>query len=262
MRTIAMTISLLLSTILLSTAFPMQNQPDLPRLTRDSIMATAKLLKEYEWVMASPENEVADCALEYSPYWHVGDTVEGIAYDWGGMDGPEAFERKLESGQGAGSLSSHWPRDEDGNHIPKNCSAGLDCSGFVSFCWGVRNESSKRSTKTLDDPKGGLGERLVKIDDKALCGNGARDGFCVDRDLLPGDALVRPGHHVYLWADYTGGNTPIVYDASSSRRRVDRKEIDWTDLQCEEKNNPQYGNQYDDEPDCYYVIRYKGLVKE
>jgi hypothetical protein len=173
--------------------FPAQSN-----LSRDQIIATAERLARHTWVCREA-NRRAPCVTT-SPYqsdWDAGQTVTGIAYDWGGMDDPEAFDRKLAQGQAAGSHSRHGVT---------SCTAGIDCSGFVSYCWGQR-PTHDYSTRNIRDIAG-------------------RPRYNWFSDMKPGDALNKPGDHIVLFAGYRADGNPIVYEASGSAGRVIRN--DWS----------------------------------
>lgn len=173
------------------------NSAALPVLTREQIIATAQRLAEYQWVCREA-NRRAPCVTA-SPYvsdWNANQTVTGIAYDWGGMDTPEVFEQKLARGLAAGSHSRHGIT---------NCTAGIDCSGYVSYCWGQRT-THDFSTRNIRDIAG-------------------RPKYNWYTEMKPGDALNKPGDHVVLFAGYRPDGNPIVYEASGGAGRVIRN--DW-----------------------------------
>jgi hypothetical protein len=174
---------------------------DLPVLTRDEIMEAAKRLANYQWVCGEA-NRRAPCVTQsrYASDWQVGQTVTGIPYDWGGMDDPEAFGRKLSQGYAAGSHSQHGVT---------GCTAGIDCSGYVGYCWGIRDPGQKKGTSTI---------RSIAV----------RPKYNVFTDMQPGDALNKPGSHIVLFAGYRVDGKPIVYEAvSRPYNRVVRN--DWSD---------------------------------
>lgn len=174
------------------------NSSNLPVLARDQMMATARRLAEHTWVCREV-NRRAPCvrSAPYSSDWEANQTVTGIAYDWGGMDGPEAFDRKLAQGLAAGSHSRHGITA---------CTAGIDCSGFISLCWGQR-PTHDYSTRTI----------------RAIAGRPRYNWYT---DMKPGDALNKPGSHIVLFAGYREDGNPVVYEAAGSAGRVIRN--DWS----------------------------------
>ena len=172
---------------------------ELPEITRDEIIATAKRISEHEWVCRR-QNLAAPCARNYSSDWKENQRVKGVAYDWGGGDPPEQFDTKLRNGQAAGSHSR--------NGVTA-CTAGIDCSGFVTTCWGFRGHPYTTSN-------------LRKV-----AGRLKANWFT---DLKPGDAFNKPGSHVVLFAGYKENGTPYIYEASGAAGRVVYRNVDWSYL--------------------------------
>ena len=188
----------------------------LPQLTREQIMATAVRLAEHRWVCRAA-NRVAPCVttVPYESDWQPDQTVNGIAYDWGGMDDPERFDLKLAEGQAAGSHSRHGIT---------GCTAGIDCSGYVSYCWG-QPMTHDYSTRNIRD----------------ISGRARYNWFT---DMKPGDALNKPGDHIVLFAEYNPDGRPVVYEANGGAGRVIRKIRTWSSLKD------------------YYPLQYKMVVEE
>ncbi len=168
----------------------MSQPPKLPRISREEMINAAKRLAEHVWVCRD-ENRDALCVPghTYTSDWKAGQLVTGIPYDWGGMDDDERFDAKLSKGQAAGS------HQKDGD---TDCTAGIDCSGFVSYCWGQRE---KYSTKNIG---------CISV----------RPRYNWFTDMKPGDALIKPGSHIVLFVEYRSDGNPIVYEASGSKCRV------------------------------------------
>jgi cell wall-associated NlpC family hydrolase len=184
----------------------------LPQVTREEIIATAKRLATHKWTCRDV-NLRAQCIRNYDSNWHENQEVTGIAYGWGHIDDPENFEKKLAQGYAAGAHSRHGIA---------SCTAGIDCSGFVEYCWGLK--SHLYSTSNLRDIAG-------------------RTQANVFEDLKPGDALVKPGDHVVLFAGYNPDGTINVYEASGSASRVIYHKRRWSELQR------------------YFAVVYKGIVE-
>lgn len=173
-------------------------------LSRADVLQTADQLSKHPWV-CQEANRRAPCirSATYQSDWQPNQPVAGLPYNWGGADGPQEFERKLRMGLGAGSHKRHGI---------SRCTAGIDCSGFVAYCWGHQKGGHDYSTANLDS----LSTRLT--------GN-------VYHDLKPGDALNKPGSHIVLFAGYRPDGGPIVYEASGAAGRVIRNErLDWSRL--------------------------------
>jgi len=184
----------------------------LPELTREQIIATAQQYSDHVWICRA-QNRAPTCPQD-KPYvcdWGVNEQVTGLPYDWGGFDDPQRFENRLARGDAAGSHSKHGSTD---------CTAGIDCSGFVSRCWASREKYSTNSIWQI--------------------ANRLRYNWFTE--MKPGDALVREGHHIVLFAGYAEDHRPIVYEASGGHKKVLlNRTWTWTELKD------------------YYPIQYKNL---
>jgi len=171
----------------------------LPLTTRAEIIARAKTVSEHRWTCHSA-NLSASCAKrKYLSNWKDGEQVTGLPYRWGGGDSPEIFDRKISQGSAAGSHS------RDGI---LSCAAGTDCSGFVTFCWGLPPGGHAYSTSNL----------------RLIAGKPKYNWFT---DMKPGDALVKAGSHVVLFAGYNPDGTINIYEASGSAARVIYHKTTW-----------------------------------
>lgn len=173
---------------------PVTPPPGLRPTTRAEIIRAAESMAAYRWTCRAA-NTQALClrGFPYRPDWQAGEEVTGVAYDWGGDDNQDLFARKLAAGYAAGSHS------RDG---VSQCTAGIDCSGFVQFCWGLRGRPY--STWTLHH----ISDRVTN----PFTG------------LRPGDALNKASSHIVLFAGYRPDGNPIVYEANGGAARVIRNE--------------------------------------
>jgi hypothetical protein len=173
------------------------------KLSRDQVMATAQALAEHSWI-CEDKNRTASCIRNaaYRSDWRPNELVKGEPYSWGQIDSAERFDAKLVEGEAAGSHSRYGVA---------SCTAGIDCSGYVSFCWGHRGGHSY-STASINAIA-----QDIKVD--------------VYSDLKPGDALNYPGKHIVLFAGYRKNGMPTIYEASGKAGRVIRNEqISWAQL--------------------------------
>lgn len=110
------------------------------------------------------------CAGRTRPrYLNKGPGMYGsVAYDWGGFDTVEQYNTFMAQARQAGDIPSG--RDDP----PTPCSKGVDCSGFVSRCWGLL---SKEGTGTI--------HRVSRAISRS--------------ELKPGDILNLAGSHVTLY---------------------------------------------------------------
>lgn len=171
----------------------------LPLTTRAAILARAHTLADHSWVCGD-SNLRASCAKKYQSDWKPGQRVTGIPYRWGGTDGNEEFDRKLKQGLAAGSHSRYGVL---------SCAAGIDCSGFVMFCWGLSSHGHSYSTSNLRD----------------IAGKPKYNWFS---DMKPGDVLNKAGSHVVLFAGYHPDGTIDVCEASGSKARVVCHRTTWS----------------------------------
>jgi hypothetical protein len=126
--------------------------------------------------------------------------VTGLPYRWGGADTIEAFDRKLSQGLAAGAHSYYGVL---------GCAAGTDCSGFVTFSWGLSSSGHAYSTSNL----------------REIAGKPKYNWFS---DMKPGDALNKPGSHVVLFTGYNRDGSINICEASGSQARVVCRRSTWS----------------------------------
>jgi len=173
---------------------------NLTPVTRAEMLERAKLAAEHTWVCRE-QNTLATCqqSKSYKSDFKAGETVRGIAYDWGGMDDPAKYDQKLAEGQAAGSHSRHGVT---------NCTTGIDCSGFVSFCW---KQPRKYGTSNL----------------RQIAGKPKYNWFT---DLKPGDVFNKAGSHVVMFVEYDGNGQPVVFEARGGKGKVVKNTRTWNQL--------------------------------
>jgi hypothetical protein len=74
-----------------------------------------------------------------------------MAYKWGGFDTPESFLKGLREGKKAGDVANTYKLYND-NAVISEESVGIDCSGFVSRCWGLPSPVSTKDLPSICDP--------------------------------------------------------------------------------------------------------------
>lgn len=161
---------------------------------RDAVMAEAVRYVEHPWQMKA-SNQKAACKADYKSDHAPGAQV-GIPYAWGGSMSLEEFDRRIASGEAAGSHS------RDGI---LSCVAGVDCSGFLSQVWKL---PQRYTTSTISAVT-----RTISLD-----------------ELQPGDALNKAGSHIVLYAGRSPDGKPIIYEASGSASRVRMATPSWSYL--------------------------------
>ena len=193
----SLSIIYVLASIILLASFKLPESEYPPR-TRDEIMAIAESLATYRWTgteanitpIWSNITPACEPPKNYTSDFVAGEEYIGIPYDWGGFDGIDSFRVKLEKGYAAGSHKDHGVSE---------CTTGLDCSGFVGLCWGLK------------PPKLGT----VHFDQQF-----PNPKYNWRKGMKRGDALVKAGSHIVLFARYGEDGRPIVYEAMGSRNRV------------------------------------------
>jgi hypothetical protein len=171
----------------------------LPQTTREEILARAKTFANHTWT-CGPKNLHASCYANYRSDWKAGQVVTGIPYNWGGFDSPASFDQKVAKGMAAGAHSRYGVL---------SCTAGIDCSGFVSYCWGIPLTSHLYSTSNLREIGGKLKSNWFT-------------------DLQPGDALDKPGSHVVLFTGYNPDGTFNICEAAGGPARVVCHKTTWS----------------------------------
>ncbi len=145
-------------------------------IDRGEVIARAKAFALHPWT-ATNANMSATCSPSYESDYVVGDFV-GLPYDWGGYMSLFQFDQRIAMGQGAGS----YP--EDGI---LDCTAGLDCSGFVSQAW----QTGHYTTSSLDQISAAISQA----------------------EMLPGDVVNDAGFHVAMLHQVLGNGAPVFVEA-------------------------------------------------
>lgn len=163
-----------------------------PLVTRSQILKTAESYRQHVW---TPRQEHIkhgrdDCGIEvHTPdlsyrehtaapgHFEVGVQTCGIPYQWGGFCSLDEFDQKLKLSFYAGDVSTRYKR-QGGDSVVSQRAVGIDCSGFVSRCWGLPHPYSTREIEQLCEP------------------------ILSALNLKPGDIFNRPGQHVLLFAQW------------------------------------------------------------
>lgn len=173
-------------------------------ISRDQVMATAHAYTQVRWTpeerhvrhgkdgfgqwVHTPDVTLVEHNGDRRGWWQPGVEATGMPYMWGGFDTPESFQRKLRRGYFAGDVGTV----EKVRLLERGVSrraAGIDCSGFVSRCWGLREAYSTRRLHLVS-------RRL--------------DGW---HELKPGDMLLARGH-VMLFSNWSKPGSEIeIYEA-------------------------------------------------
>ena len=151
--------------------------PDALGITRQEVMVRARSYAYHPWRCAAA-NLTASCSSSYKSAYIPGDYM-GLPYDWGGYMTLFEFDQQTKKGFGAGSYAKHGVL---------SCTAGLDCSGYVSKCW----DAGHFSTSTLYKTSSTISKAAV----------------------LPGDAFNQAGYHVILYSHTLKNGDPVFYEAA------------------------------------------------
>ena len=146
-------------------------------IPRSEVLVCAKSYANHPWRSGS-SNLTASCSTAYKSIYSPGDYV-GLPYDWGGYMTLFEFDQQIAKGYGAGS----YP--DDG---VLSCTAGLDCSGFVSKCWAAGHYSTSTMYKTSSE--------------------------IAATEVLPGDVYNKAGYHVALYSNTLANGVPLLYESA------------------------------------------------
>ncbi len=145
-------------------------------ITRDEVIVRAKAFAFHPW-KAGPANLTASCNAKYKSVYQVGDYL-GLPYDWGGYMSLFEFDQEIAQGLGAGSYPDDGVLD---------CTAGVDCSGFVSEAWA----SGHFTTSDLAQTSTQIAQNAMK----------------------PGDVFNKAGFHVAMYSHTLASGEPVLYES-------------------------------------------------
>ncbi|WP_293865790.1 hypothetical protein [uncultured Alsobacter sp.] len=160
-------------------------------LNRQQVIETAFSFANAKWRVTpavygpDPDNQCTGFSRVRRPGYLNGklnQDVQGIPYCWGCMGNLQQIAMGLNQGRLAGNICT---RDD-----PRRDVIGVDCSSFVSAAWGL---SSHFTTIAIPAITTELANPF---------------------ELLPGDALNKPGSHVLLFVRFTADRKAEVIEAS------------------------------------------------
>lgn len=135
----------------------------------------------------TPDRDLAAHGMK-NGWWVPGQPAKGMPYQWGGFDTPESFLRSVAKGEYAGDVSTQDKRAKGDDAVSEQA-AGIDCSGLVSRCWGLKRPYS---TKQLPE----ICDRLSSWD-----------------ELKAGDILLNDRHVLLFKGWQNTGETILAYEA-------------------------------------------------
>jgi len=159
---------------------------------RQRTIETAFAFEGLQWRLA-PANYGADPDTACTGFnrirrpWYlqgkVNQEVRGVPYCWGCHGSLANFRQRVEAGMMAGNVCTR--------NAPRSDVAGVDCSAFVSAAWGLSVHYTTAAIPAIAKP--------------------------VENpwDLMPGDALNKPGSHVMLFLRFTPDRKAEVMEAST-----------------------------------------------
>lgn len=72
----------------------------------------------------------------------------GVAYKWGGNDGPKSFSAGIRAGKAGGDVYTAEKRRLGGRAVSGDA-VGIDCSGFINHCWKLTKRYSTNSFASI-----------------------------------------------------------------------------------------------------------------
>lgn len=168
------------------------HRPAPSQVTRSGVLTTAVRYATHVWIGTAANVrhgvDAADIRVDTPDfsyqkpgaipgYWVPGAVNRGLPYQWGGFSTPEQFDRGLAAGLAAGDVYTDQKRALLHDGVSAEA-VGIDCSGFVSRCWGLPRAFSTRELSQLCD-------ELPSWD-----------------DLKPGDVLNLYNAHVVLFSGW------------------------------------------------------------
>ena len=173
-------------------------------ITRDEVIATAEAYASHSWYCsASNSSTCTSNSCTVSSPLSIG-LQTGVAYKWGGFDSISGFDSNLSLGFTAGDVSTSCVAD---------CATGVDCSGYVSRCWGV---STKYGTSTLPNISTPIPQS----------------------DMQKGDIFNYPNNHVVILDYFYSDGRPVIYEATPNK--VIHRVVDWSYLNGYTQEIQQY----------------------
>ena len=158
---------------LMGCAGPKSGEPGgLPKVTRAEVMERAEAYRTHQWLptVANVRHgfdgsgvrvDTPDVSYQkpgaVPGWWVPGQWNEGVPYQWGGFSTVEAFDRGLAKGMVAGDVYTLEKRRLLDAEVSEEA-VGIDCSGFVSRCWGLKRSYSTRELAGICKPLGSYDE--------------------------------------------------------------------------------------------------------
>jgi len=160
-------------------------------LTRERVVETATAFESVQWLVTptaygrDPDTACTGFNRIRRPGYLIGklgQQVRGVPYCWGCNGSLAQIGTSIAKGAMAGNVCTH--------NEPRSDVVGVDCSAFVSAAWGLSQHFATIAIPSITTPVSN------------------------PWDLLPGDALNKPGSHVMLFLRFTKDRKAEVMEAS------------------------------------------------
>jgi hypothetical protein len=136
--------------------------------------------------------------------WAPGTENIGVAYKWGGNDGPKSFSAGIRAGKAAGDVYTQEKRRRGDKAVSADA-VGIDCSGFINHCWKLVARYSTYSLPSI----------CQKLSSPAV--------------LEPADIMNQPNGHVLLfvkWLDAEKKRAVFYEAAPFSKTLASERDVD------------------------------------
>lgn len=161
-------------------------------ISRSQIISTAQ---NYQWHQWYCNKENYDGSKVANPNWwkrpcfikSYNTSYYQVPYCWGGFSSLTGFDSEISQGYAAGNV------DTSPQHGYVGGTAGVDCSGFVSRCWGLASHHSTTQLKSVSISLGNVGDYSL---------------------LKQGDILLT-SNHVMLYYTRNANNEYVVYESTT-----------------------------------------------
>lgn len=145
---------------------------ELPKVKRADVMARAEEYRTHQWLPTAVNVrhgvdgtgvrvDTPDVSYQkpgaVPGWWVPGEWNEGVPYQWGGFSTVDAFDRGVARGKAAGDVYTLEKRRLLDAAVTDEA-VGIDCSGFVSRCWGLKRSYSTRELAGICNPLGSYDE--------------------------------------------------------------------------------------------------------
>ncbi|WDV47244.1 hypothetical protein PV797_05935 [Clostridiaceae bacterium M8S5] len=151
-------------------------------ISRSTIMRNAKKYhSSFSW-MCTDKNLKPLTNWQKPRYVSSAGSYKYMPYCWGGFNTPSQYKSGMTAGGRVGNINT-----STSGHVYNTY--GVDCSGYVSRCWGL---TSKHSTRTLPNVATVISKSSLKI----------------------GDALNKAGSHVVLYEKMDSYGSYVLYEAT------------------------------------------------